>query len=59
MAIDYRESSLEEILSVSVALDQACNRLDELPESEHLSDIIDGITSYVARLDAILKDSGF
>lgn len=55
----FSDSSCEVIMSASNAIDIAAGKLDELPESERLSDIIDQLSTVVAKLDAILKDEEF
>lgn len=55
----FSDNSFEEIMAASNAIDTAAGKLDELPESERLSEIIDQLSTVVARLDAILKDEEF
>lgn len=55
----FSDSSCEKIMAVSNAIDRATGELDELPESERLSDLIDQLSTVVAKLDAILKDEEF
>ena len=55
----FSDTSCEKIMAASNAIDKATGELDELPESERLSDVIDQLSSVVAKLDAILKDEEF
>jgi hypothetical protein len=55
----FSDSSCEKIMSASNVIDTAMGELDELPESERLADVIDQLSTVVAKLDAILKDEEF
>lgn len=55
----FSDNSCEQIMAMSNQIDKAAGVLDELPESERLSDVIDQLSTVVAKLDAILKDEEF
>ena len=55
----FSDSSCEKIMAASNAIDKAAGELDELPESERLSQVIAELSTVVAKLDAILKDEEF
>lgn len=55
----FSDSSCEAIMAASNAIDKAAGALDELPESERLSEVIDQLSTVVAKLDDILKDEEF